>query len=421
MVMTRLTFVMGLGLFAVMASTALAVDLPRGGPEEVGMSAERLEQVRAQLDRFVENGEFPGITALVARRGKVVFEHTTGLLDVETGAELEPDSLLRVYSMTKPITSVGAMMLVEDGRLLLDEPVANFFPGWKHLTVLTESGDIAPASAPVTPRHLLTHTSGLTYGYDGDSAIDRMYREARLIDDWDYLTRDTRELVEKLAGIPLLFEPGTRWRYSFATDVLGHLIERVSGKSLDVYLQSRLFGPLGMTDSYFDVPPDAIQRFGTNHVVGKGGELIVQDNPREDPEFIGVTFLAGGGGLVMTAEDYMRFCFMLLNGGALGDARILSPAMVALMTGNLLPEGMQTGEQPGFGFGLGFGIAPSGIHRGTLTPGSYYWAGAAGTFFWIDPGEQLIGLFMPQRINMPARIRTTLENLVYAALTEYGR
>ncbi len=421
MVMTRLNVVMGLSLFAAMASTALAVDLPRGSPGNAGMSAERLERVRTELNRLVEDGEFPGVTAMVARRGTIVFEHTTGLLDVQTGAELRPDSLLRIYSMTKPITSVGAMMLVEEGRLLLDEPVANFFPRWERLTVLEESGDIVPASAPVTPRHLLMHTSGLTYGYDGDSAIDLMYREARLIDDWDYLARDTRELVETLAGIPLLFEPGTRWRYSFATDVLGHLIERVSGESLDAYLQTRLFGPLGMTDSYLDVPPDAVERFGTNHIIGEDGELIVQDNPREDPEFIGVTFLAGGGGLVMTAEDYMRFCFMMLNGGALGGARILSPATVALMTGNLLPEGMETGESPGFGFGLGFGIAPSGTHRGTLTPGSYYWAGAAGTFFWIDPAEELIGLFMPQRIGMPTRIQTTLQNLVYAALTESRR
>ena len=415
-------FAAGLGLFAAVAvSSSLAIDLPRGDPQEAGMSPARLERVRAEMDRLVESGEFPGITAMVARRGQVVFERTAGLLDVETGAALQPDSLLRVYSMTKPVTSVGAMMLVEEGRLLLDEPVATYLPEWENLTVLDETGKAVPTASPVTPRHLLMHTSGLTYGYEGDTAIDRMYREAGLIDDWDYLTRDTRELVEKLAGIPLLFQPGARWHYSFSTDVLGHLIERVSGMPLDRYLETRLFGPLGMTETYFDVPPEAIERFGTDHIVGEDGEVIVQDSPREDPEFIGVTFLSGGGGLVMTAEDYMRFCFMLLNGGALGDARILSPATVALMTANLLPRAMDSGEGPGFGFGLGFAIAQSGIHRRTLTPGSYFWGGAAGTFFWIDPTEELIGLFMPQRIGTPEQIQMALQNLVYAAITDLNR
>ncbi len=417
----RLAIMMGLSLLAFVASKAFAADLPRGNPEDAGMSAERLERLRVELDRLVEVGEFPGISVMVARRGRVVFEYAVGLLDVETGAELRSDSLFRVYSMTKPITSVGAMMLVEEGRLLLDEPVSRFIPEWETLTVLDESGDIVPASSPVTLRHLLMHTAGLTYGYEGDSLIDRMYREARLIDDWDYLTRDTRELVGKLAGIPLLFEPGARWRYSFSTDVVGHLVERVSGESLDRYLETRLFEPLGMTDSYFDVPPEAVERFGTDHIIGEDGELMVQDSPREDPEFIGVTFLSGGGGLVMTVEDYMRFCLMMLNGGELDGMRILSPATVALMTGDLLHENIATDENPGFGFGLGFGIAPSGIHRGTLTPGSWYWSGAAGTFFWIDPVEQLIGVFMPQRIGMPVGIQTTLQNLVYAALTESGR
>ena len=254
----------------VVCATAFAADLPRGRPAAAGMSPERLERVRAEIDRLVETGEFPGMTALIARRGKLVFEHTTGLLDVETSAELQSDSLLRIYSMTKPITSVGAMMLVEEGKLLLDEPVTKFFPEWKDLRALDEHGNVVPAASPVTPRQLLMHMSGLTYGYYGNSVIDRMYQEARLIDDWDYLTRDTRELVEKLADIPLLFQPGTRYHYGFSSDVLGHLIERVSGDPLDRYLETRLFGPLGMTDSYFDVPPEVVERFGTDHIIGAG-------------------------------------------------------------------------------------------------------------------------------------------------------
>ena len=304
----------GLTLAVFMAATATAVEIPRAAPESVGMSSARLDAVAAKMDALVAAGEFPGMTAMIARRGQVVFEHSTGLLDVETGAALRDDSLLRIYSMTKPITSVAAMMLVEDGELLLDAPVTRFFPEWRDLTALID-GESVPVASPVTARHLLMHTSGLTYGYYGDTPVDRMYREARLIDDWDYLTHDTRELVAKLADIPLLFQPGSRWHYGFSSDVLGHLVERVSGKPLDVFFRERLFEPLGMHDSFFDVPPEVVDRFGTDHYVNDG-EVVVQDSPREDPEFIGVTFLSGGGGLVMTAEDYLRFALMMQGGGA---------------------------------------------------------------------------------------------------------
>ncbi|MXY53987.1 MAG: beta-lactamase family protein [Gammaproteobacteria bacterium] len=397
--------------FAVLAGALCAGELPRVAPAEVGMSESRLARVAERMDSLVAQGEFPGMLAMIARRGSVVFEHAVGTLDVETGAPLEMDSLMRIYSMTKPITSVAAMTLVEDGKLLLDAPVAMHFPEWKELKVL-EDGEQVPASTAVTARHLLMHTSGLTYGYYGDTPVDRMYREAKLIDDWDYLTHDTRELVLKLADIPLLFEPGSRWHYGFSSDVLGHLVERVSGQPLDGFFEDRLFSPLGMDDSYFDVPDAALKRFGTDHHV-TDGEVIVQDSPREDPEFRDVTFLSGGGGLVMTADNYMRFCLMLASGGSFDGARILSPATVALMTTNLLAAGDSAG---GDGFGLGFAIAPAGPSRSTLTPGSYYWGGAAGTFFWIDPNLDLVAIFMPQRIGSPPWIQQTLQNMVYAAV-----
>ena len=397
------------------AWVAQGAEVPRALPESHGMSAERLDRVRAEMDRLVESGEFPGMSALIARRGAVVFEHVTGLLDLEAGTELASDSLLRIYSMTKPITSVAALMLVEDGKLLLDAPVTQFFPEWEGMTALTASGQVAPVAAPVTARQLLMHTSGLSYGYYGNAIVDRLYRQARLIDDWDYLVRDTRELVEKMADLPLLFQPGERWHYGFSSDVLGHLVERVSGTPLDRFMQDRLFRPLGMNDAYFDVPPEVVERFGTNHIMGENGRLIVQDGPGEDPEFIGVTFLSGGGGLVMTVENYLRFCLMMANGGELDGARVLSPTTVALMTSNLLPAGQTT--DAGDGFGLGFAVAPAGANQGILTPGSYYWGGAAGTFFWIDPAEQLIGVFMPQRIGTPSWIQETLTNLTYAAIT----
>jgi len=396
-----------------MAASAATVELPRAAPESVGMSSARLAAVAEKMDALVAAREFPGMTAIIARRGQVVFQHSTGRLDVETGAPMRDDSLLRVYSMTKPVTSVAAMTLVEDGELLLDAPVTRFFPEWENQAVLVD-GENIPVTGAVTARHLLMHTSGLSYGYYGDTPVDRMYREARLINDWDYLTHDTRELVAKLADIPLLFQPGSRWHYGFSTDVLGHLIERVSGKPLDVFFRERLFEPLGMQDSYFDVPPEVVDRFGTDHYVDDGN-FHIQDSPRDDPEFIGVTFLSGGGGLVMTAEDYLRFALMMQGRGRLQDARILSPTTVDLMTADLLPEGTSAG---GAGFGLGFAVVLPGAGRDARSPGSYYWGGAAGTFFWVDPAQELVAVFMPQRIGSPGWIQQTLQNMVYAAIEQ---
>ena len=384
-------------------------ELPRAKPAAVGLTAEGLAALRTEMDALVERKVFPGIVGMVARRGQVAFEHAAGQLDVETGTAMQLDSLLRIYSMTKPVTSVAAMMLVEDGVLELDAPVAQFFPSWQNMTVLVGEERV-PAATPITMRHLLTHTAGLSYGYDGDTAVDGLYRAAGLIDDWDYLTRDTRELVEKLANIPLLFQPGERWHYGFATDVLGHLIERASGERLDRFLHRRLFKPLGMADAYFDVPAEVLDRFGTNHYVADNGTVTVQDNPRDDPEFIGVTFLSGGGGLVTTVGDYMRFCLLLANGGLAGDARLLQEATLAEMTTNQLPA-----DGP-MQFGLGFAIAAAASEP--LSPGSYSWGGAAGTFFWVDPGKQLIGIFMPQRISSPGDVQERLQQLVYDALAD---
>ena len=394
----------------VCATHVGSAPLPRAEPTAVGLSAEGLERLRAELDTLVERGVFPGIVGMVARRGKVAFAHAAGQLDVETGAAMQLDSLLRIYSMTKPITSVAAMLLVEDGALELDAPVARWLPEWRKMTVL-KGDERVPAATPITVRHLLTHTAGLSYGYYGDTEVDRLYRAAGLIDDWDYLTHDTRELVAKLAHIPLLFQPGARWHYGFATDALGHLIERVSGERLDRFLQRRLFVPLGMRDAYFDVPPQVLHRFGTDHIVAEDGTVTVQDSPRRDAEFIGVTFISGGGGLVTTVGDYMRFCLMLANGGATPDGQLLQEATIADMTANQLPA-----DSP-MQFGLGFAIAREGAN-GPLSPGAYYWGGAAGTFFWVDPAQQLIGIFMPQRIGMPNAVQGRLQQLVYDALAD---
>ena len=394
-------------LFVGMAN-ASAQELPRADAESVGMTTEGLHAVEAEMDRLVANGELVGMTAMIARRGRVVFEHAAGTLDVETGAPMRLDSLIRIYSMTKPITSAAALMLVDEGKLDLDEPVAKFFPEWENQTAY-DGDEVVPVDPPVTAKHLLLHTSGLSYGYVGNTPVDKAYREAGLIDDWDYLVQDTDVLVQKLANIPLLFQPGTRWHYSFSTDVLGQLIERVSGQPLDEYLDKRMFRPLGIKDVYFDVPAEVVHRFGTDHEF-KDGKFVVQDSPREDPEFIGVTFLSGGGGLVMPTESYVRFCQMILNGGMLDGTRVLEPETVALMTTDQLPEGVW----PNSGFGLGFAVV---TEDGDSTPrGSYSWGGAAGTFFWIDPGNELVAVFMPQYIGMPNSIQEKLKALVYAAV-----
>ena len=395
------------------AMAANARELPRAEAEAVGMTKQGLNAVAEEMDRLVADGELVGMTAMIARRGQVVFEHATGTLDLETGAPMQMDSLIRIYSMTKPITSAAALMLVDDGKLDLDEPVARFFPEWRDQTAY-EGDEIVRVDPPVTAKHLLLHTSGLSYGYVGDSPVDKAYREAGLIDDWDYLVRDTDILVQKLGGIPLLFQPGTRWHYGFSTDVLGQLVERASGLPLDDFLDERMFRPLGMDDVFFDVSAEVVHRFGTNHEF-KDGNFVVQDNPREDPEFIGVTFLSGGGGLVMPAESYLRFCQMILNGGVLDGTRVLEPETVALMTTDQLPEGIW----PNSGFGLGFAVV---TEDGGSTPrGSYSWGGAAGTFFWIDPGNELVAVFMPQYIGMPNAIQEELTRLVYAAIGNHDQ
>ncbi len=400
-------FIGGALALAAMAADVGAEELSRVGPEAVGMT-KGLNAVAEEMDRLVAEGELVGMVAMIARRGQVVFEHATGTLDLETGAPMRLDSLIRIYSMTKPITSAAALMLVDEGKLDLDEPVTGFLPEWQGQTAY-EGDEIVPVDPPVTAKHLLLHTSGLSYGYYGNTPVDKAYRQAGLIDDWDYLVRDTNILVRRLAAIPLLFQPGTRWHYSFSTDVLGQLIERASGQPLDAYFDERLFGPLGMEDVYFDVPTDVLHRFGTDHEF-KDGKFVVQDSPREDPEFTGVTFLSGGGGLVMPTESYLRFCQMILNGGTLGGIRVLEPETVALMTTDQLPAGIW----PNSGFGLGFAVV---TEDGGSTPrGSYSWGGAAGTFFWIDPGNELVAVFMPQYIGMPNSIQDKLKELVYASI-----
>lgn len=402
----------------ILASAASAADLESGQPESVGMSSERLDRLRAFMQDYVDEGKLVGIQTAVARRGKLVHFETMGQLDKDSGKPLAEDSLFRIYSMTKPVVTTAAMILHEEGKFNLDEPIAKYLPAFDGVGVYVD-GEEVEADHPPTIRELMSHTAGLTYGFFGDTAVDKMYREAGILEN-----ADLEEMVERLGEIPLLYQPGERWVYSVSVDVLGRLIEVVSGMPLDEFLDARLFEPLGMSDTFFEVPDDKEHRLGTNHSLNADGELIVVDRPGESDYTSEVTFFSGGGGLVSTTKDYLKFAQMMLNGGELNGVRILSPKTVDLMTIDHLPEGVTSGfgERPGvagtFGFGLGFGVATEPPRTSLGSKGIYTWGGAAGTIFWNDPKEDLTAILMVQMMSNPYPLRTQFRNLVYQAVIE---
>ena len=401
-------------LVALVETSALAAP-QQAAPEAVGMSAERLARITGLMQSYVDDGRLAGAVTMVGRHGRVVYHEAVGTLDLETGAQMEPDSLFRIYSMSKPIVSMAALTLYEEGRFQLNDPVGDYIPELAGLEVL-EDGNEVKARRPMTIRHLLTHTSGLSYGFSPDNVIDQRYREDQVLG-----SSDLDEMIERLTDIPLRFHPGARWNYSVSTDVLGALIERVAGRPLDELLAERIFVPLEMSDTSFAVPAGKIERFGTNHRINsETGELEVVDSPRGG-EFVGdVTFLSGGGGLVSTASDYMRFCLMMLNGGELDGTRILSPKTVEFVQQNHLPPGVEYAGGGGH-FGLGFAVTtrPGTSEIGSI--GSYAWGGAAGTIFWIDPVEDLAVVTMIQLSSSPYPLRAELQALTYAAHTELNQ
>jgi len=385
-------------------------------PEEVGLSSERLARIGDRMQAYVDSGEIPGALALVARRGKVAYFEQWGFADREKRAPMKPDTLFRIYSMSKPITAVGVMILHEEGRFQLGDPVAKYLPELAKLEVRDEStnpgtGEVVvhshPARNPITIRDLLRHTAGFTYGFFGNTEVDQMYRELGiLVED-----SDIAETVRKLGQVPLRYEPGTRWHYSVAVDVQGRLIEVVSGQTLDQFFAERIFAPLGMKDTFFAVPDREWKRVavlyspegtgeGSDLFLTSGGgkkPLVAADPERADRGYReGATHFSGGGGLVSSAMDYLRFAQTMLNGGELDGKRILSRKSVELMTTDHLGDipGLWS---PGYGFGLGFAVLTDLGETGALgSVGEYNWGGAAGTRFWVDPEEELIGIYMIQ-------------------------
>ena len=402
-------------------------------PESAGMSKAALDRLENHLKlRYLDAGRFPGTQLLVYRRGKIVHSTVQGFADLERKVPVKDDTIFRIYSMTKPITSVAFMMLVEEGRVAIDEPVHRYIPEWKNLGVFQAGTWPAfltkPPSRPMLIVDLLRHTSGLTYGFQQRSNVDAAYRELKIGEVEKAGT--LQSMIDGLTKIPLEFSPGEAWNYSVATDVLGYLIGQISGVPFEHFLKQRILNPLGMNDTDFFVPADKAHRFAACYSAdGKGG-MTLQDDPATSSFLSPPSLISGGGGLCSTAADYLTFCRALLNGGELGGIRLLGPKTLKLMTSNHLPGGLDLpgmsrslfseATYNGIGFGLGFAVTMDPAQ--TLIAGSrgeYNWGGAATTSFFIDPAEELITIFMTQVLPSSAYpVRRELRTMVYAAITD---
>jgi CubicO group peptidase (beta-lactamase class C family) len=399
-------------------------------PEEVGLSSSRLARIGTHFQRYIDAGKVAGTLTLIARRGRVAYFEPRGHLEIERRRPLTRDAVFRIYSMTKPITSVGLMMLYEQGRFQLDDPVHLFIPSWTDLRVFVSGNHpafaTAPAARPMTIRDLLSHTSGLTYGFMERTNVDAAYRRLGVADRArpGYTLRD---MVDTLAELPLEFSPGTRWNYSVSTDVLGHLIEVISGQRLDAYLREHVLSPLDMRDTSFVLEEGQVPRFAANYQQA-GGHLALIDDPAHS-QYRECSFFSGGGGLVSTAPDYFRFTAMLRNQGELDGVRLLGRKTIELMTMNHLPGGgdlatmsrslFSETTNAGVGFGLGFAVTTDVAK--TLIPGSvgdYGWGGMFSTYFFCSPAERIHMVFMTQfSPSLLYPIRRELKTLVYSALT----
>jgi CubicO group peptidase (beta-lactamase class C family) len=403
---------------------------PQTHPEDVGLSSSRLAHVDGWMRRLVADGKLAGVSTMVARRGRIVRTLCHGQADLARGTAMTPETIVRIYSMTKPLTSVAIMMLYEEGRFQLDDPITRFLPCFKNMRVFTGGNraryDSVPATRDITFRDLLTHTSGLTYGFIDATHVDAMYRAEGI----DFQTSEATlgEVVEHAATLPLLAQPGEAWNYSIATDVLGHLVAVISGQGFGEFLHERVIAPLGMIDTAFHVPDAKHDRFAANYGRGKDGALALIDDPATSRYLKPREICSGGGGLVSTIGDYMRFCRMMLNKGELDGTRLLGRKTVELMMSNHLRGDMAAMGQPrfsessyeGVGFGLGFSVMLDPARAQILgTPGECAWGGAASTAFWIDPAEELAVIMLTQL--MPSStypIRRELRVLTYQAIVD---
>ena len=397
-------------------------------PEDVGLSTPHLDRITPWMRRWVDSGRLPGLLVAIVRADRLAWFEAFGRRDVEAGRPVEPDTIYRIYSMTKPITTVAALMLYEDGRFQLDDPVAKFIPAFAETRVF-ESGDAesfttVPLARPITVHDLMVHTSGLTYGFQHEHAVDALYRNHGV--EFNANLGPLADLAEAAAAQPLVFQPGTRWNYSVSTDVLGRLVEIWSGVALDAFFDERIFGPLGMRDTGFHVREGQAHRLASNYVQADDGGVRLADAAAQSRFLEPAVTLSGGGGLVSTAADYLRFMRLLRGRGTLEGTRLLGRKSVELMTTNHLPGDLADMGQPrfaempfaGIGFGLGVSVLLDPARARILgSPGEYAWGGMASTAFWVDPAEDLMVLLLTQLMPSSAwPIRRELRVLTYQAL-----
>jgi len=403
------------------SSISHAGDLKLSKAEKVGMSAQRLFKLNELGAGYIESGQYSGVVTMVARKGKVVHLNAEGNFSVDNKKPLQTDTLFRIYSMTKPITAVAAMILYEEGKFHLNDPVSKYIPEFSDLKILKDGEQVVPQK-PMTVRQLFTHTSGLSYGFATDNKVDAMYRELKPLD-----REDLNGFLQEVAKIPLRFEPGKRYQYSVSYDVLGVIVERLAEMPLDEFLATRIFQPLGMKDTFFEVPADKLDRLAGDQYWDVKTEKVTDVPAQAQRNFSEVTLFSGGGGLVSTASDYMRFAQMILNKGSYKGERILGPKTVEFMSENQMTnevreEGVGEFENSdlhaGQNMSLGFGVVTKpALMPATSSKGELSWSGAAGTKFWIDPQEEIIGIAMVQQYLTPWPLRFDMKVATYQAVT----
>lgn len=414
---------------ACVAKSPDRAQLPTSTPVAEGMSAEKLAKVGEIMNGLIEDKKIAGGLVLIARNGKVVFEETYGQRDVERKLPVETDTIFRIYSMSKALTSAAALILVDEGKLDLDVPVAKYLPEYADVKVFDGDNSRA-AKSPITVKDLFRHTSGITYGNPAGSPTEKLFEAIDVLD----MQSDLDLMSTKLSAVPLQFDPGTQWKYGASIDVIGHLVQKISGQPLDEFLAERIFKPLSMTDTAFFVPAEKQSRFAANYYSdgknfagsnsGDNGQLLLRDDPNRSGYLRKPGLSSGGGGLVGTARDYLRFLLMIENDGKWNGEQILSPESVALMRTNQLPKGVDWigfGEdiRTGVGFGLGFSVTVEpGEKTGANRQDEYGWGGAASTHYWVSPHDNLIVVTMEQRWPYSPETEEKLKPVIYGAIKE---
>ena len=416
-------------LFGLLTTALSFAQLAQVDPQQEGVSAERLERISEVSKSYLADEKVAGIATMVSRNGKIIYAKAFGERGVDDSKTLKMDDLFRIYSMTKPIVAVAAMQLYEKGMFHLSDPISKFLPELAELSVMDEEGNLTPNEASISMQQLLTHTAGFSYGFS-NSKVDQEYNKAEL-----WKSKDSDDFIKRVAALPLHYKPGERWHYSIAVDLTGVIVERLSGMGLDEYLQTHIFEPLGMVDTFFEVPKQKMSRFLPNHYYDYGEKSLktVQETKEKYnamSNYEDVSMFSGGGGLVSTAMDYMLFMEALQNGGSLNGNRILGPKTLQYMIRNHLSGSIEqkggAGENPldqasnnGFGFGLGFGLVTNSVNNSIIgSEGEYNWGGAAGTVFWIDPVENITVVSMIQLMSSPWKLREDLKVAVYQALDQ---